>query len=134
MPSKKTAKKAAKKAAPKKKEEKKVEETTEAPAEAADTANTADKATEPKGAKDVDLSKDKSSIEATGKFEVIEVASGKFRMFNQVGQAVSPIVAKDDKTEAGKPALAKLIRDARRSNALRKQREIQTPKGHEELK
>lgn len=79
---------------------------------------------------DAEVSKDQNSIEPTGKFEVVEVASGKFRMFNEKGQAVSPVVLKDDQTENGRPALAKLIRDSRRCNALRRKNEIATPKGH----
>lgn len=86
---------------------------------------------ETKAAADVGVSKDASTIEATGKFEVVEVGEGKFRMFNDRGQAVSDVVSKEDTLENGKPALAKLIRDSRRSNALRKQREIRTPRGHE---
>jgi len=88
---------------------------------------------EPVAAADAGMSKDKSSIEATGKFEVVEISAGKFRMFNERGQAVSGVVSKEDTLENGKPALAKMIRDSRRSNALRKQREIATPKGHESI-
>ena len=87
---------------------------------------------EPVAGKDAGVSKDHSSIAPTGKYEVVEVASGKFRMFNERGQAVSPIVGKEDKTEHGKPELAHLIRQASRSNALRRKRHIETPKGHVE--
>lgn len=85
----------------------------------------------PLGSAEAELSKDASEIKATGKFEVVEVKPDQFRMFNEKGQAVSPVVSREDKTAEGKPALAKLHRDARRSNALRKQREIRTPRGHE---
>lgn len=78
-----------------------------------------------------EVSKDYASIPATGKYEVVEVEAGKFRMFSPEGKHASPIVSREDKTEDGKPALAKLIRDCRRSNILMKNRQIATPKGHE---
>lgn len=81
---------------------------------------------------DVEVAKGGNSIEPTGKFEVVEIKPDNFRMFNERGQAVSGVVVKGDTDENGKPALAKLIRDARRANALRKQREIRTPRGHEQ--
>lgn len=83
---------------------------------------------------DTKVSKNADSIEATGKYEVVEVAADKFRMFNEAGKAVSGIVSRGDTLEDGRPALAKLIRDSRRANALRAKRVIRTPRGHEETK
>lgn len=80
------------------------------------------------------VSKDTNSIEATGKYEVVEIKPGQFRMFNEMGKAVSGVVSKGDQLEDGRPALAKLIRDSRRANALRAKRMIRTPKGHDEVR
>lgn len=81
---------------------------------------------------EAEVSKDMNTIGATGKYEVVEVAKDKFRMFNEAGVAVSHVVTRGDTLEDGRPALAKLIRDSRRANALRAKREIRTPRGHEE--
>lgn len=74
-----------------------------------------------------------ASIVATGKCEVVEFAEGKFRLFNEHGQAVSPVVEKADVLESGKNALSKLQRDCARMNALIKGREVRTPAGHKEV-
>jgi hypothetical protein len=86
---------------------------------------------ETQSATEAEVSKDFSSITGTGKFVVVEVKKDTFRMYNEVGKAVSPLVGRADVLESGKSALAKLIRDAHRSNALRAQREIRIPRGHE---
>lgn len=77
--------------------------------------------------------KNTNEIEATGKFVVVEVKAGFYRMFNELGKAVSPVVSKDDMAENGKSALQQLVRQCSRNNALIKQRTIRTPKGHAEL-
>lgn len=82
-------------------------------------------------AEEVEVSKDAKTISATGKFEVVEIKPGSFRMFNERGVAVSPVVLKGDTLENGKPALAKLVRECRRANVLRQNRQIATPRGHE---
>lgn len=71
-----------------------------------------------------------NSIVATGKCEVVEFSSGQFRLFNENGQAVSPVVSREDTMENGKSALSKLQRDCARMNALQKSRTVRTPVGH----
>lgn len=83
---------------------------------------------------DVKVSKKGDSIAPTGKFEVVEIEPGMFRMFNEVGQAVSPVVSKEERDDHNRPAVSKLTRQAARANALRKAREIRTPAGHNEPK
>lgn len=79
---------------------------------------------------DVEVAKGGASITPTGKCEVVEISKDKFRLFNEVGQAVSPIVGREDLTDAGKKALSQLQRQCARMNALQKGRAIRTPVGH----
>lgn len=80
---------------------------------------------------DVKADKSGRTIPKTGRCEVAPVAGG-FRIFNEEGVAVSPVVAPDEKDEEGRSKLSKIRRDCSRMNALQRSRIIRTPAGHKE--